>query len=174
MATKNTSAYQLINGELVELYYKTTAAQVMMADSTTAEAAITGLKTTLETFLKGDPDGGDIDRLSELLASIKANKDNIDALVADHVKKTEIVNDLTTGGADKVLAAEQGKALKSLLDTANAALDAIKEKTDKITIDEDGGVSVEGMETKAYVKYAATLPDTVPEDLADGGLLIVG
>ena len=35
--------------------------------------------------------------------------------LAEHI--TEIINDLTTGGTDKVLSAEQGKALKALIDT---------------------------------------------------------
>lgn len=34
--------------------------------------------------------------------------------LAEHI--TEIINDLTTGGTDKVLSAEQGKALKALID----------------------------------------------------------
>ena len=39
------------------------------------------------------------------------------------MKKSEIVNDLTTGGADKVLSAEQGKTLKTLIDALDAAFD---------------------------------------------------
>lgn len=79
------------------------------------------LKTSLETFLTGEADGGAVDRLKELVAAIQANKDSIDALVADHLQKDDIVNDLTSGGAEKVLAAEQGKALKALLDATQTS-----------------------------------------------------
>ena len=94
-------------------------------DAILAEALALGgdlesLKTSLETFLTGEADGGAVDRLTELVAAIQANKDSIDALVADHLQKGDIVNDLTSGGAEKVLAAEQGKALKALLDTVQA------------------------------------------------------
>lgn len=79
------------------------------------------LKTSLETFLTGEADGGAVDRLTELVAAIQANKDSIDALVADHLQKDDIVNDLTSGGAEKVLSAEQGKALKALLDATQTS-----------------------------------------------------
>ena len=85
-------------------------------DIATLQNSLSSLQTTVNNFLTGEPDDGTIDRLSELVNAINANKDSIDALVADHVKKTEIINDLTTGGTDKVLSAEQGKALKALID----------------------------------------------------------
>lgn len=88
-------------------------------DITTLQNSLSSLQTTVNNFLTGEPDDGTIDRLSELVNAINANKDNIDALLTDHVKKTDIVNDLTTGGTNKVLSAEQGKALKALIDTLN-------------------------------------------------------
>lgn len=88
-------------------------------DIATLQSSLSSLQTTVNNFLTGEPDDGTIDRLSELVNAINANKDNIDALLADHVKKTDIVNDLTTGGTNKVLSAEQGKALKALIDTLN-------------------------------------------------------
>lgn len=45
------------------------------------------------------------------------------------VIKDWIVNDLTTGGADKALSAEQGKQLKTLVDQINAEIAAVKEYT---------------------------------------------
>lgn len=47
-------------------------------------------------------------------------KDYIDTADALAVKKADIVNDLTTGGTDKVLSAEQGKALKGQVDAIAA------------------------------------------------------
>ena len=89
---------------------------VKTGDIATLQSSLSSLSTTVNNFLTGEPDDGTIDRLSELVNAINENKDSNDALVADHVKKSEIVNDLTTGGADKVLSAEQGKALKTLID----------------------------------------------------------
>lgn len=94
-----------------------TAIQALKTDDiATLQSSLSSLQTTVNNFLTGEPDDGTIDRLSELVNAINANKDSIDALLADHVKKTEIINDLTTGGTDKVLSAEQGKALKALID----------------------------------------------------------
>lgn len=59
--------------------------------------------------------------------SIKSNlqeaKSRIEALEALAVSlDSDIVNDLTTGGTDKVLSAEQGKTLKGLIDGINTIL----------------------------------------------------
>lgn len=96
---------------------------VKTGDIATLQSSLSSLSTTVNNFLTGEPDDDTIDRLSELVNAINENKDSIDALVADHVKKSEIVNDLTTGGADKVLSAEQGKALKALIDALDATFD---------------------------------------------------
>ncbi|WP_300801905.1 hypothetical protein [uncultured Desulfovibrio sp.] len=93
---------------------------VILADTLALGGELEALKTALETFLSGEADGGAVDRLKELVAAIQANKDSIDALVADHLKKGDIINDLTSGGAEKVLSAEQGKALKALVDAVQA------------------------------------------------------
>lgn len=91
-------------------------------DLQTLENSVSTLSTTVNAFLSGAPDdNGALDRLRELVAAIEANKTSIDALVADHMKKTEIVNDLTTGGTDKVLSAEMGKSLKALVDALHGA-----------------------------------------------------
>lgn len=50
---------------------------------------------------------------------------DLDALkttAGNAVAKTDIIDDLTTGGADKVLSAEQGKALKGLIDAMAGGL----------------------------------------------------
>jgi len=39
--------------------------------------------------------------------------------LADVLKKTDIIDDLTTGGSQKVLSAEQGKVLKNMIETLN-------------------------------------------------------
>lgn len=47
----------------------------------------------------------------------------------EEIVKTLIVNDLTTGGADKALSAEQGKVLKGLIDAITADITGVKEYT---------------------------------------------
>lgn len=92
----------------------------ILTDTLALGDELEALKTSLETFLTGEVDGDAMDRLKELVAAIQANKDSIDALVADHLKKGDIINDLTSGGAEKALSAEQGKALKALVDAVQA------------------------------------------------------
>lgn len=105
--------------ESVNGFIDTAIQALKTGDIATLQNSLSSLQTTVNNFLTGEPDDGTIDRLSELVNAINANKDNIDALLTDHVKKTDIVNDLTTGGTNKVLSAEQGKALKALIDTLN-------------------------------------------------------
>lgn len=133
------------NGKLARSSLK--ARGVVFDDGKDGEAKITevrdefaALQNTLNTFLQGDADGGDLDRLKELVAAINANKGSIDALVADHVRKSELVNDLTTGGADKALAAEQGKALKGLIDALSGTVGGLKAAARVVTeLPEDDG-----------------------------------
>lgn len=109
---------------------------------------LSSLREALDAFLSGEADGGAMDRLKELVAAIHANKDSIDALVADHVTKDDIINDLVTGGTDKVLSAEQGKALKALLDAlqGTAHSHANKETLDMLGKTEDNVLTCNGRE----------------------------
>lgn len=52
-----------------------------------------------------------IDKLKAELGKMETEINHIDSKVADRVYPNYIVNDLTTGGTDKVLSAEQGKIL---------------------------------------------------------------
>lgn len=55
-------------------------------------------------------------RIAKNAADISTNASGITTLDGNKVNKSDIVNDLTTGGATKVLSAEQGKTLKGLVD----------------------------------------------------------
>lgn len=109
------------------------------------------LKTTLNTFLTGEADDGAVDRLVELVNAIEANKGSVDALVRDKVAKADIINDLVTGGADKVLSAQQGVELKALIDSLSDTVNS----------------------TKLSAKVVTELPesDTWPEDVREDGVL---
>lgn len=95
------------------------------------------LKNVVNTFMTGAPDAGTIDRLSELLAAITANKDTIDALLTDKVDKTSIYNGLDSTDATKLLSAAQGKVLKDLIDASKSLLDGM-------TVDGNGNLNFNG------------------------------
>lgn len=63
------------------------------------------------------------DNLNQAIAKVEARAKNAEAAAAASLQDADIVNDLTTGGADKVLSAEQGKALKTALDELSASLE---------------------------------------------------
>ena len=149
---------------------------------------LTGVKTTLNTFLQGAADGGDLDRLIELVNAIAANADSIDALVADKVAFTDIVNDLTTGGAAKVLSAQQGVVLAGMITTLETNLNntisglhvhnnlAVLEA---ITVSAaSGGLIYGGVDmglkwVKHMTEAAADALTEWPADLAVGGLIML-
>lgn len=63
------------------------------------------------------------DNLNQAIAKVEARAKAAEAAAAASLQDADIVNDLTTGGTDKVLSAEQGKALKTALDTLEASLE---------------------------------------------------
>ena len=91
-------------------------------------------------------------------------KKYIDDAAASKVNISDIVNDLTTGGASKVLSAEQGKALKGLIDNISAGELTVPAATDAkiggvksggdITVAGDGAVTVN---QAAKLKTAQTI-----------------
>lgn len=131
------------NGQLVSLksegVYDQTSGQTVAAFIAKMEA----FKLTVDTFLTGEANQDEvIDRLSELVAAIKANRDLINTTVNGSLKLTDIVNDLTTGGTDKVLSAEQGKELKALIDAIPTFENV--EVLDGIGQDADGDLTYNG------------------------------
>lgn len=63
------------------------------------------------------------DNLNQAIAKVEARAKDAASAAAAALQDADIVNDLTTGGADKVLSAEQGKALKTALDALEASLE---------------------------------------------------
>lgn len=114
-------------------------------------------KSVVDAFLTGEDNGNEvIDRASEIVAAIKANKDLINTAINGSLKPTDIINDLVTGGADKVLSAEQGKALKGMIDQihkfANAAV------LDKFSQNEQGELLFDGqaVQGETGIAFGAT------------------
>lgn len=76
-------------------------------------ACIKDTSTSEHTEANWDPLGGTID------LSAYATKTEMNNSLNSKVAKSDIVNDLTTGGTTKVLSAEQGKALKNFITTSS-------------------------------------------------------
>ena len=77
--------------------------------------AISDLSTQVNNFL--DVDDATKDQLSEVLALIAANKGTLDSITTNKVNTSDIVDNLTTAESAKVLSANQGVVLKTLIDT---------------------------------------------------------
>ena len=80
--------------------------------------------------------------LDQDLSTAESNISSINSNIStNYIPKSDIVNDLTTGGTGKVLSAEQGKSLKTLIDSINTLLssndvnlDTVQELVDAIKI----------------------------------------
>lgn len=89
----------------------------------------------------------------------------------------DIVNDLTTGGADKALSAEQGKTLKGLIDAietytlpiaSTTVLGGVKIDGTSIKVTADGTISTEMPDLSQYIK---TVNTTITPD-AQGNIVL--
>lgn len=140
--------------ETLQLFIR--AADVKLASAKTTEEAIVALQETVATFsdfLTGEDDSnGTIDRLKELVAEISANKTSIAEIVAGYAKKEDIVDDLVSTDVDKPLSANQGRALKTLIDGLPAG----------------GGGS--GLRS---TKVTDTVPTEWPADMHPDGIIFV-
>lgn len=149
---------------------------------------LTGVKTTLATFLQGEADGGDIDRLIELVAAIADNRDSIDALTADKVEYSDIVDGLTSQATDKVLSANQGYVLAGMIDALEDSLtDTINglhthnnlAVLEGITVSvNSGGLVYAGVDmglkwVKHMTEAEADALTEWPADLAPGGMIML-
>lgn len=139
----------------------------------------------VDDFINCGADGGTMDRLVELVTQINANKDSIDLILNGKIDVSAIVNDLTTGGTDKVLSAEQGKALKALIDALQTSLeqqlanvhthankDAVLDKLTAV----DGALQFNGAgvgETRHWTSTVTEVPTVWPTNMHPNGLIIL-
>ena len=80
------------------------------------------MSTKVNNFL--DVDDTTTDQLSEILTLINNNKGTLESLTTGKVNVSDIVDNLTTSNASKVLSAKQGVALKALIDALDSELDS--------------------------------------------------
>lgn len=92
------------------------------------------------------------------LAEIEKNISNLTSSFADYVAKTDIINDLVTGGIDKVLSAEQGKTIKTILDGLDTKylIDSGSNANGSYVKLADGTMICTGKKTYAETTFAAT------------------
>lgn len=120
------------------------------------EAKMAGLTKTVNDFLTGDADGGEVDRLVELVTAIGENKGSIDKLVADKATKAEL-----TALQEQVSGIENG----SHSHENQTVLDGIsKNATGDLTYN---GKTLDGATSVAFVSAAADAP------VFDGKLVLV-
>ena len=104
---------------------------------------VTNLQTTLNKLTS------DIAGVQTLLQSDNVNLDSVQELV-DAIEtiqlslSTILINDLTTGGVTKALTAQQGKALKGLIDALQIAVDAKAAKGDTGATGATGAQGIQG------------------------------
>ena len=79
--------------------------------------ALSSLSTQVNNFL--DVDDTTKDQLSEVLAMIEANEGTLESLTTSKVNKSDIVNNLTTNDAGKVLSGAQGVVIQDQIDDLN-------------------------------------------------------
>lgn len=82
---------------------------------------ISSLTTKVTNFL--DVDDETTDQLSEVLELIENNKGTIESITTNKVNVSDIVDNLTTAVANKVLSANQGVELKALIDALQEVVD---------------------------------------------------
>ena len=93
--------------------------------STGAHNDIRNLVTELQTKVMAllDSDDETLDQMSEVVTYIKNNKNLIDSITTSKVNVSDIIDNLTSTIANKPLSANQGKVLKTLIDTLQTTVD---------------------------------------------------
>ena len=133
--------------------------------SSTAHNDIRDLISTLSTKVNNflDVDDTTTDQLSEVLTLINNNKGTLESLTSSKVNVSDIVDNLTTASASKVLSANQGVALKALIDALDAEVDGKADAGHGHTISDVSGLQT-ALDGKAnsehgtHVTWSTTTP----------------
>lgn len=117
---------------------------------------ISDLTTKLNNFL--DVDDTTTDQLSEVITLINNNKGTLESLTTSKINTSDIVDNLTTANAKKVLSANVGVVIKGLIDTLQSELDSHRHKISNVdglqaTLDDKANKS-----HGTHVSYSTTAP----------------
>ena len=85
---------------------------------------ISDLSTKVNNFL--DVDDATMDELSEVIELINNNKGTLESLTTNKINVSDIIDDLTTSLTNKVLSANQGVVLKSLIDNLETSINNLE------------------------------------------------
>ena len=128
--------------------------------STTAHSdirvLITDLTTKLNNFL--DVDDATSDQLSEVLELINNNKGTLESLTSSKVNISDIIDNLATANANKVLSANQGVAIKALIDALDTEVSGKADATHNHAI-----ADISGLQSTLDEKAASFHTHTVSE-----------
>ena len=170
------AVYDTVNGLNVD----GKIADALFSHNTNPEAhqdiriVLQGLFDQVNHFL--DVDDTTRDQLSELLALIEDNIDDIEQITVDKVKYTDIINNLETNLDNKVLSAAQGVVIKGLIDGLNTALTTLGTRTTtlegKVTTLENTKPDMSGYVTTEQFEAALAAYITDIDNIVGGGIQI--
>ena len=115
---------------------------------------ISALTTKVNNFL--DVDDTTTDQLSEVLELIANNKGTLESITSSKVNVSDIVNNLTTANASKVLSANQGVVLKGLIDALREEVDGKADDVHTHTIANINGLQLALDEKDDAIEAAKT------------------
>lgn len=133
---------------------------------------ISELTTKVTNFL--DVDDEDLNELSEIIALIDSNKESFEELLGNYVKYTDIIDNLTTTTGNKVLSANQGVAIKALIDALDQALQTHARQATHITADERTQWNAAQPNQNAFSKISVSGQNAVEADSATDTVTFVG
>lgn len=123
---------------------------------------ISELNTKVTNFL--DVDDATTDQLSEVLELINNNKGTLESLTTGKVNVSDIVDNLETASASKVLSANQGVALKALIDALEAVVEGKSDEGHGHSISDVSGLQSAldgkaGVNHGEHVTYSTATPE---------------
>lgn len=156
------SANTYTDGKVVNLISTTAVDEKITSHNTAIDShndirlLITDLTTKLNTL--ADSDDTTLDQMSELVAYVKDNRDLIDSITTTKINVSDIIDNLTTSDTGKVLSANQGVAIKALIDTLQVELDShghVIADVDGLQTALDGKAEISH---GTHVSYSTTVP----------------
>lgn len=117
---------------------------------------ISDLTTKLNNFL--DVDDTTTDQLSEVITLINNNKGTLESLTTNKVNVSDIVDNLTTANAKKVLSANAGVVIKGLIDALQSELDTHGHEISDVNELQTALDNKANKSHGTHVNYSSTVP----------------
>lgn len=150
-----TKAYKDNAGNVIHETYMNKSGGTMTGALTLAADPTKAMEAATKQYV----DDTTKDELSEVLTLIENNKETLESLTANKINVSDIVNNLTTNSADKVLSAAQGVVIKGLIDALQEELDS-NSRTITANASDDDIVVLTGTNGINEVTYSASHADS--------------